>query len=543
MLDVLSLYLNTVRFLRFRQIIWRFIYMIYRPKIKEVGCLQLDRWKTLAIPPIKKRKSFLGDGKFTFLSKDLDIKKTGWHNETYEKLWMYNLNYFDFLLQGLTKVEEREVLDLLTDWGYKNKDGLGIPWEPYPTSIRIVNILKWVLSGNDLPVEVKNNLIYQIQYLSRKIEWHIDGNHLLANAKALIFAGFCFNGSEADRWRKKGHAILFAELQQQILDDGAHFELSPMYQSILLEDLIDILNLYRANSKDTSNILLLEEYISKMLGWLLNLTHPDGKISHFNDASMDASIRPHELLDYARRLGVSPSKTDHSQCILTSSGFVKSALGETYLVVDAGDIGASYQPGHAHADTACFELSIFGKRVFVNTGISTYERGPRRLKERGTSSHNSVEINDRNSSQVWASFRVGRRAKIIKKNVHFEPNKTDITILHNGYSNIFGNPVHERHYVHEIDKLKIIDTVHGNFKKACGSLHVHPNIMVSSLVGNEIVLKGTEIGHAKVYFDNCDVQIHDYLFCTDFGKVYDSKCIKYHMRDAPATVLIKWFKS
>ena len=53
---------------------------------------------------------------------------------------------------------------------------------------------------------------------------------------------------------------------------------------------------------------------------------------------------------------------------------------------------------------------FFDQRFFVNLGVSTYETSKRRLLERSTKSHNTVEINKKNSSDVWSSFRVASRA-------------------------------------------------------------------------------------------------------------------------------------
>ena len=44
------------------------------------------------------------------------------------------------------------------------------------------------------------------------------------------------------KWLKKGLKIYQQQVNEQILDDGAHFELSPMYHSIILEDMLDIIN-------------------------------------------------------------------------------------------------------------------------------------------------------------------------------------------------------------------------------------------------------------------------------------------------------------
>ena len=54
----------------------------------------------------------------------------------------------------------------------------------------------------------------------KKIEWHILGNHLFANAKALVFAGLFFQGKEANAWLVKGSRILSNEVPEQILPDG-----------------------------------------------------------------------------------------------------------------------------------------------------------------------------------------------------------------------------------------------------------------------------------------------------------------------------------
>lgn len=50
--------------------------------------------------------------------------------------------------------------------------------------------------------------------------------------------------------------------------------------------------------------------------------------------------------------------------------------GHWEAIVDVGDIRASYQPGHSHADTFNYELRIGGKPFVMDTGISTYERQP-----------------------------------------------------------------------------------------------------------------------------------------------------------------------
>ena len=131
-------------------------------------------------------------------------------------------------------------------------------------------------------------LALQVRWLSKKIEWHILGNHLFANAKALVFAGLFFQGREANAWLAKGLRILSNEIPEQILPDGEHFERSPMYQTIILEDLLDLINLSNAFP---DNLIVdftkdLKSTATKMLNWLIAMCHQDGEISFFNDASI-----------------------------------------------------------------------------------------------------------------------------------------------------------------------------------------------------------------------------------------------------------------
>jgi uncharacterized heparinase superfamily protein len=87
------------------------------------------------------------------------------------------------------------------------------------------------------------SLAVQARWLRRHIEWHLLGNHLFVNAKALVFAGLFFAGDEAAEWLAQGSERFWVrEVPEQVLPDGGHFELSPMYHAIILEDVLDLLN-------------------------------------------------------------------------------------------------------------------------------------------------------------------------------------------------------------------------------------------------------------------------------------------------------------
>jgi hypothetical protein len=148
-----------------------------------------------------------------------------------------------------------------------------------------------------------------------------------------------------------------------------------------------------------------------MLRWLEAMCHPDGEIALFNDAAFGIAPAPAELTATRASCWVTPTPHSRSSSHLADSGYVRAASRDAVLIADVAPVGPDYLPGHAHADTLSFELSLFGQRTIVNGGTSRYGTGPEREAERGTPAHSTVTVDGENSSEVWAGFRVARRAK------------------------------------------------------------------------------------------------------------------------------------
>jgi uncharacterized heparinase superfamily protein len=313
-------------------------------------------------------------------------------------------------------------------------------WEPYPLSLRIVN---WVKRLQSPPDRVLTSLAHQADYLSRSVEHHLLANHLFVNAKALVFAGafFC-----EDRWLRQGLQILEQEIPEQVLMDGGHFERSPMYHSLILEDLLDLVNLGRVYPGLLPDFA---EPATRMLSWLDSMTHPDGEIAFFNDAAFQVAAPTRELHAYGTRLGIAPAS-----CPLSDSGYIRLENVHTVVLFDAAPIGPDYQPGHAHADTLSFELSHQGVRLVVNSGTSTYEKSPERQRQRGTAAHNTVRVDGRDSSEVWAAFRVGRRARPFAVSTD---HRTWAEAAHDGYKPV----IHRRRLELHSERLVVIDSIEG----------------------------------------------------------------------------------
>lgn len=377
-------------------------------------------------PSIRREPAQVAPGRFRLLNQEREI--TTWNDPGVPKLWLYHLHYL-----------ESPDAALIRRWIEGNPLGHGPGWEPYPLSRRIVNWIKWERHGGALDRAALESLALQARWLSSRVEHHLLGNHLLANAKALVFAGGFFEG--AQRWFRQGMELLEREIPEQILADGAHFERSPMYHSIVLEDLLDLINLSRSEP--------WIETASRMLGWLAAMCHPDGGISFFNDAAFGVAPEPADLHAYARRLGIEAAPPR-----LGESGYIRLENENTAVIFDAAPIGPDYQPGHAHADTLSFELSHRGRREIVNSGISTYERGAERQRQRGTALHNTARVDGLDQSEVWAAFRVARRARPF--NVGTD-HRGFAEASHDGYARLSDPVVHRRRIELSREGLHVAD--------------------------------------------------------------------------------------
>jgi uncharacterized heparinase superfamily protein len=195
---------------------------------------------------------------------------------------------------------------LLERWLLENPPAIGNGWDPYPTSLRIVNWVKWLATGNVAPAGMLKSLATQVRWLLHRLEWHLKGNHLFANAKALVFAGLFFEGSEAASWRAKGFKIIERELPEQVLADGGNFERSPMYHAIFLEDVLDLVNAANQwpETVPQKQVAHWREVAGRMLDWLAGMTHPDGQIALFNDAAFGIALNLAALRTYAALLGL-----------------------------------------------------------------------------------------------------------------------------------------------------------------------------------------------------------------------------------------------
>jgi len=478
-----------------------------------------------------------GPESFCFLNEDGDLGR-GWDSPVYSRLWRYHLHYFDDL--NAEACEERLGWHtcLLDRWIGENPPGEGSGWEPYPLSLRIVNWIKWFLTGNAPHPEWLHNLAAQVRYLHGRLEYHLLGNHLWANAKALVFAGLFFSGQEADAWLAKGLCILRRELAEQVLADGGHFERSPMYHAIILEDLLDLLNMFRVYGRQPPAYWL--GAACRMRIWLWAITHPDGRIALFNDAAFGIAPDAADLDAYSGRLGLGSLGQRHQPFIWwPETGYIRCEMGESVLLLDVAPVGPDYIPGHAHADILNFELSLYGQRVIVDSGISTYEKNSERQHQRGTAAHNTVVVDGADSSEVWGGFRVARRARPFDLVVERNSSVVKVGCSHDGYRRLPGKPVHRRQWVMDGKWLQVRDRVDGDFRHAEARYHFHPEVKVE-MSGNgsgRLLLSAGQIVPFRVVKGVGHLETSTYH--PEFNRSFERYCLSVSLVGATAEVIFE----
>ena len=483
MLNKLLRLYYTVKPLRYKQIYYRIRYRLFpitQVKLSANSYFANSwAWDGLDI----KEPSMIAGDEVIFLGKPANIASSSvWNNSEYEKLWLYNIHYFDDLNARNFKEREPWHIALIDRWINENPACLGNGWEPYPLSLRLTNWVKWFSKRDNVDNNYLESIAEQAKALSKQLEYHILGNHLFTNAKALTFVGCYLNEQVAGKYLDIGLRLLDEEIREQFLADGAHFELSPMYHEIILWDLLELIDLAKVsqNEKLLSRLPAWESYVRRGLEWLQTMLHNDGEISFFNDAAIGIAASPEQIFNYARQLGIDWGKPNNKLTTHKVSGYSAIEYPDYKLIFDHANVGPVYLPGHAHADTLSFELSVGLQRVFVNSGTSLYGTSAERLRQRKTAAHNTVTVKELDSSEVWSGFRVARRAYATLLNAAFTSDSVQLVASHDGYKRLKQPTIHQRSITAAQNAITIEDKLTGD-SEGVFHLHLHPGLVISAI--------------------------------------------------------------
>lgn len=341
---------------------------------------------------------------------------TSWKSPAMPPLWRYNMHYQEYILP-LTKryLETGEMLylekakEIVLGWieGNPLREG-GPGWDSYPISMRVV---VWLAFYGELQPDLDSDrpfleamnasLAEQYIHLSQHLEKDILGNHYFENLKAIVLMSIYFDD-------EKTLALVLPEFQEQlaeqVLHDGAHYELSPMYQKIILEDLLRVLTCLKGRRRGWE----IDPRLRAMCEFVYSLERGISRTPLFNDSGNNVAKSAEALLECARdQFGILPEY----RTSFREAGYYLlegECGGHTVRVIfDSGEMGPPHAMGHTHCDALSFECFVDGEPLLVNCGTYSYQ-GELRAWFRSTEASSAVKINAREQAQCWDDFRVAR---------------------------------------------------------------------------------------------------------------------------------------
>jgi uncharacterized heparinase superfamily protein len=389
------------------------------------------------------------------------------------RLWTVTLHYHQWAMElaaiaangGAPAAQASELYrEYLSDWiercDLSHPGAHHLAWNSYAigtrldcwgrSALRIGSV--WWSDNPQFAERFQSSFWRQAQHLANNIEWDLRGNHLVRDAVGLAWAGHFFDGSNATRWLSQAAELALDQAGEQVLADGGHFERSPMYHLHVMHDFETLSQLINDRSvKDQ-----LKSTVDRMQGFATCLRHPDGGLVLFNDAALhdEPSIAEANASETATR----PRGGRH----FADTGIAVWHGQKWTLFFDVGPIGPDYQPGHGHADNLTLECSYGGERLFVDPGTHSYDRDERRAYDRSTAAHNTVCVDETDSSEVWHIFRAGRRARPVDVTVVADETHFDASAAHDGYRHL-GSVIHQRRVrLTDDETLTITDRIEGN---------------------------------------------------------------------------------
>jgi uncharacterized heparinase superfamily protein len=249
----------------------------------------------------------------------------------------------------------------------------------------------------------------------------------------------------------------------------------------VLGDLIDIAGLLQAAGHDEP--ACLPGAIAAMRGWLGTVLTPRGDVPLLNDGFP---------VSQGLLAGLTPAEPpDGPLHVLQETGLARATAGGWHVLADIGPPCPRDLPAHAHADSLSCVVHVDSEPLLIDTGTSTYAPGAARDRERSTAAHNTLEVDGRDSTEVWGAFRAGRRARVLRMSASAGADTVKVEAMHDGYRNLPGRPRHCRRWSLGPHELRVDDTVTGRGRhRVTVRWHLAPGTGVRLVPGGAVVTIG-----------------------------------------------------
>lgn len=382
----------------------------------------------------------------------------------------------------------------IDSWMEQNAPGMGVNWfSSLEVAFRAMSWL-WAFhlfeGSNSLTPSIFQKALKFLFIHGRHLEKYLStyyspNTHLTGEALGLYYLGTQLPFfKRAKHWRDSGSEILFAELDNQIYDDGVYFEQTTWYQRYTADFYLHFIILKKLNAdfSDSDSEEKLSEKTQKLLDFLMFVTRPDGTTPLIGDDDGGrclplTSSRPDDFRgtlnvgslvfnrgDYKFVSGevsqellwllgsegvrafesIHPDKPEIDSRDFKDGGYFVMRDGwsqsDNYLLVDVGEVGAM-TGGHGHADALSFELAVGGRTLLVDSGTYTYHKS-KELRDfyRSSPAHNVLTIDEKSSSEPGEKFAWETKAETRVENRISEDRFDFLEATHNGYRYLENSP-------------------------------------------------------------------------------------------------------
>ncbi len=477
------------------------------------------------------------NGSFRFLAQaaDFTVRDIDWRAGRFPKLWRYHLHFFDWLRNP--DLHEVDKAATISSWIRHNPAGSEDAWEPYTTSLRLINWIRFfsgrMQAGESLQPEWLESLRMQGEWLHRNVEYHIRANHLLKNLLAMTwFCLFLQNDPRYRRWLKQYCSRLVRQLREQFNVDGGHYEGSPGYHALCLELCIDLYGVLQETQAAGILADRLRSLIPAALEFQRALSFRDGRIALFGDSTLHGAHDWKTLQSRWTRLGGMPLSVPMDTLMdCRESGFVSFETLSYRIIISTRGVSPSYQPGHAHCDMGSFELELPHGRLLVDSGVSQYAAGEMRNYVRSSRAHNVVMVNGQNQHEMWGEFRVGARGAVMVSGPRLVRDSDAAcveVVLRIASHTAMKLPWRQtrifRLYpaaVEVLDEVELAGFTNAEFQMESG-LHLHPAVAaLSGENGLHLQINGRPAARLQISGAS-EVASEPAHYCPDFGVVHNN---------------------
>jgi uncharacterized heparinase superfamily protein len=429
---------------------------------------------------------------------------------------------------------------ILEDWIENNPYAYSVNWAcTMEVALRIVtwtwlfHVFHKSISWQDTSFQEKflRALFLHADFTARHLEYSdINGNHYVADATGLIFAGLFFGeNKQAKQWLTLGWNILNDELPKQVFADGVDYEASVPYHRLVLE-----LFLLPAFYRETLGLPVPNAYKERLINmarFTATYAKPDGSAPLWGDAD-DARVLPfgdQPINDHRYLLGLIGIRWNNNELLKLFSGSRSEIIwynglkasqildnvsyqspastafpdGGFYIMrntvdhifIDCGPLGLGGRGGHGHNDCLSFEAMLNGVPLISDCGAYLYTASYMdRNLFRSTAYHNTPQINDEEINRFIRWDYLWNLHNDAKPIVHQWETNSQFDVFcgsHTGYLRL-EKPIQPKRTItldHKQHSLLIQDEFDG-FQKHIITipLHLAPNVTVEKITETTLQL-------------------------------------------------------